>query len=189
MPERDSRPEHCNEDDLFVMVYEQLRALAYQKMAHENPGHTLQPTALVHEAYLRLARDADVHWENRRHFCAAAAEAMQRILIEWARRKETLKRGRKWKRVGMGQATVESNGCTADIIDVGDALKEFEAVDPRACEVIRLRYLVGLDSPEIAEILEVSRRTVYTDLVVGKAWLRNQVLSRPSPKLPTGPEL
>ena len=189
MPETEDKPEHGNGDDLFVTVYEQLRVLAYQKLARESPGHTLQPTALVHEAYLRLVKNSDVHWKNRRHFWTAAAEAMQRVLIDWARNKGTLKRGGEWKRVGMGHATVAFDGCATDIVEVGDALKEFETVDPRACQAIRLRYLVGLEIAEIAEIIDVCVRTVHKDLVVGKAWLRNHIGSSPPATPPNDPRL
>ena len=178
MSERNKTPSHCDPKDLFVLVYEELRRLAYQKMARETPGHTLQPTALVHEAYLRLAKSADVHWENRRHFFTAAAEAMHRILIERARKQATLKRGAGWRRVVLDEATPGCEDCSMDIIEVGDALKRFEALSPRACHVIRLRYLAGLEIGEIAEVLEVSRRTVDKDIVAGKAWLRDHMATR-----------
>lgn len=189
MPGTEGKLQQGNDDDLFVTVYEQLRVLAYKKLARETPGHTLQPTALVHEAYLRLVKNSHVHWENRRHFWAAAAAAMQRVLIDWARSKGSLKRGGEWKRVGMAHATVAFDGRATDIAEVGDALKEFETVDPRACQAIRLRYLVGLEIAEIAEIIEVSVRTVHKDLVVGKAWLRNQIESGSPAPPPHDPRL
>ena len=168
----------CDERELFVLVYEELRNLAYSKMAHETPGQTLQPTALVHEAYLRLVKNSDVHWDNRHHFFAAAGEAMQRILIERARRRDARKRGGGWKRIGMDEAAAASNGATTDIIALGDALEAFASIDSRACQVMRLRYLVGLSIEETAEVLRVASRTVNNDVLVGKAWLKRFIQER-----------
>lgn len=148
-------------EELLPLVYDELRRIAAAKMAQERPGQTLQPTALVHEAWLRLGGDAQPAWQNRAHFFAAAAEAMRRILVEAARRKGRLKRG--------GRAHVEPLGDTAlevaaeapsdELLAVHEALERFAAEDPVAADVVKLRYFVGLPLPEVAEAAQVSPRT------------------------------
>ena len=169
---------NCSEHELFELVYDELRNLAQSKMVRETPGHTLQPTALVHEAYLRLVKSSEVRWENRQHFFSAAGQAMQRILIDRARRRDAAKRGGGWRRIGLDAAAAATDGASTDIAALGSALEAFEKVDPRACQAIRLRYLVGLSAEEIAEILQVSPRTVNSDLLVSKAWLKRCIQRR-----------
>ena len=165
---------------LLPLVYDELRKLAATNLAQEKPGQTLQATALVHEAYLRLvggkslADDPVQNWNGRGHFYGAAAEAMRRILIERARAKKAVKHGGQLKRLALedvdieGPDTIESN---CDILAVHDALNRLEQVDSRAGEIVKLRYFVGLSIPEIAAVLGVSPSTVDRQWAFARAWL------------------
>jgi RNA polymerase sigma factor (TIGR02999 family) len=158
---------------LLPLVYDQLRALAAQKLAHENPGQTLQPTALVHEAYLRLVGgdSPPAEWEGRRHFFAAAAEAMRRILVENARRKYRQKRGG-----GRPPQTLEPDQVAApevseDLLALDEALTRLAHLNPRAARLVQLRYFGGLTSKQAAEVLDVSARTADADWAYARSWL------------------
>jgi len=131
-------------DELLPLVYQELRRLAAQRMAKEGAGHTLQPTALVHEAWLRLAEGQNQQWDNRGHFFAAAAEAMRRILIENARRKHSLKRGAKVERLNLEELEVASISDPETMLLVNDALEKFEQEDPAAAQLVKLRFFAGL---------------------------------------------
>lgn len=148
-------------DELFALVYDELRSLAARKMASETPGQTLQPTVLVHEAWLRLGADVQPPWQNRAHFFGAAAEAMRRIVVENARRKGRLKRGGNLEFQPLNETSQEvSEGAPAEeLLAVHDALDQLASEDPSAAEVVKLRYFVGLPLPEVAELLHVSPRT------------------------------
>ena len=154
-----------------ALVYDELRRLAARKMAQEAPGHTLQATALVHEAYLRL-KDGDKapHWDSRAHFFGAAAEAMRRILIDHARRKQADKRGGQSRRVPL-EAAVGFTSSAEELLDIDEALTRLAALSLRQSQVVELRYFAGLSEIEIADLLRVSERTVRHDWSLARAWL------------------
>src|SRR6187401_1367183 len=147
-------------EELLPLVYEELRKLAAHKMAREAPGQTLQPTALVHEAWLRLTGDAGKTWDNRGHFFAAAAEAMRRILIERARAKSRLRRGSGAERVPLDHVTIASDDPPEIVLAINEALDRLTARDPFKAEVVKMRYFVGLGQDEIAQALGVSVPTI-----------------------------
>jgi RNA polymerase sigma factor (TIGR02999 family) len=146
-------------EKLLPLVYEELRRLAAARMAKEAPGQTLQPTALVHEAWLRLAQGKERRFENRGHFFAAAAEAMRRILIEAARRKQSQQRGGHLHREELKETTLVLERPTDEILAVDEALTKLAGADPLAAELVKLRYFVGMSLPEAAEALGISPRT------------------------------
>jgi RNA polymerase sigma factor (TIGR02999 family) len=157
---------------LLPLVYEELRQLAAQKLAQEATGQTLQPTALVHEAYLRLlGEEHEAHWDNRRHFFAAAAEAMRRILIENARRKKRDKHGGGRRRIELPDLPAADQE-PDDLLALDDALARLAAEDPAAAAVVRLRLYVGLSVEEAAEALGLSRTHAYRHWTYARAWLR-----------------
>src|SRR5258707_4948320 len=147
-------------EQLLPLVYEELRKLAAQRLAHEKPGQTLQATALVHEAYLRLVDDATARgWDNRGHFFAAAAEAMRRILVESARRKRRLRHGGDRSRVDLGENDLPIEGPRDDIIELNEAFEEFAVEEPDKAELVKLRFFAGMDEQEAADVLGISRTT------------------------------
>lgn len=158
---------------LLPLVYDELRKLAAARLAHEQPGHSLQATALVHEAYVRLVGDADAaEWDNRGHFFAAAAEAMRRILVESARRHKSLKRGGDRERQPLNGGVAQSDERTDELLlSINEALDRLAAVDARAAELVKLRYFAGFTSREAADILGVSPRTADGLWAYAKAWL------------------
>lgn len=161
-------------EQILPLVYEELRKLAAAKMAREGAAHTWQPTALVHEAWLRLGGDRQQDWQNRAEFFAAAAEAMRRILIEEARRRKAEKRGGKVEKVrlnatGMDVAAVEQGD--GELTLVSEALDNLKAHDPRKAELVKLWYFVGMTVEEAAEVLEISVRTAERDWAYARAWL------------------
>ena len=162
-------------DELLPLVYEELRILAAQKLAQEKPGQTLQATALVHEAYLRLVGDEPRSWENRGHFFAAAAEAMRRILIEHARRKASTKHGGGHMRTELDELTRSIVGPSDDILALSEALDKLSEQDREAAEVVKLHYLAGLMLDQVAALQGISRRTVVTYLSYARAWLRREL--------------
>jgi RNA polymerase sigma factor (TIGR02999 family) len=162
-------------EQLLPLVYDELRRLAAQRLAQETPGQTLQATALVHEAYLRLVDDAQAqHWNSRGHFFAAAAEAMRRILVEQARRKHSLKRGGDLSRQELGVELVAA-APHEDLIALDEALNRLAATDRQAANLVQLRYFAGLTLPEAAEALGVSARTAGRLWTFARAWLRREV--------------
>ncbi len=158
-------------EDLLIVVYEELRRLAAARMAREQPGHTLQPTALVHEAWLRLASAEGVRWQNRAHFFGAAAEAMRRILVDNARRKAQLKRGGNPERVDLPESQILAPDGDDKVLQVHAVLDELAAEDPLKAEIVKLRFFVGLNHQEIAEALEVNEKTVRRHWEVAKVRL------------------
>ncbi|MHC5011177.1 MAG: ECF-type sigma factor [Planctomycetota bacterium] len=158
-------------DRLLEAVYDELRRLAASRLAQERPGHTLQPTALVHEAYLRLVGDERADWKNRAHFFAAAAEAMRRILIEGARRKASLKRGGDRHRVTYDEARLVSPPGGVDILALDEALERLAQEDRQAVELVKLRYFAGLTTEQAAEVLGVSKATADRRWAYARAWL------------------
>jgi RNA polymerase sigma factor (TIGR02999 family) len=158
--------------DLLPLVYDELRKLAAARMADEAHDQTLQPTALVHEAYLRLVGPADaVRWDNRGHFFAAAAEAMRRILVDRARRRAAQKRGGAARRVAWDDQLALADSPDEDLLVLDEALGELEQHDPQAAVFVKLRYFSGLNHQEAAEMLGVSRRIADRVWAVAKAWL------------------
>jgi RNA polymerase sigma factor (TIGR02999 family) len=159
-------------EQLLPLVYEELRKLAAVKLASEKPGQTLQATALVHEAYIRLIGPGDQGWGSRGHFFAAAAEAMRRILVEGARRKSGPKAGGSHCRVDLSDIHPEMPGSPVDILALSDALDALAAVDPRAAELVKLRFFVGFTRQQAADALGVSIATVDNDWAYAKGWLQ-----------------
>jgi RNA polymerase sigma factor (TIGR02999 family) len=160
-------------EQLLPLVYDELRKLAAAKLAHEKPGHTLQATALVHEAYLRLlGGPATQNWNNRGHFFGAAAEAMRRILLNHARDKATAKRGADWGRVTLEALATPGGIDPAELIAFNDLFEQLAASDPQSGEIAKLRIFAGLTVPEIAEILKLAPRTVDRQWAFARAWLR-----------------
>jgi RNA polymerase sigma factor (TIGR02999 family) len=159
-------------DELLPLVYDELRRLAAAKMAREAPGQTLQATALVHEAWLRLAGSERQEWRGRAHFLGAAAEAMRRILIDQARRKASQKRGGGQAREELHESRIAMRAPPAEILAVHEALDALAAQDRTAAEVVKLRYFVGMTVPEIAEALGLAPRTVDRHWAFARAWLK-----------------
>jgi len=160
-------------DRLLEAVYDQLRKIAQQRMNDEKPGHTLQATALVHEAYLRLLRDRNPNWSSRAHFYAAAAQAMQRILVEHARKKNRLKRGGDRQPVASSVLDLASDENIEDVVALQEAVERLGREDPRAALVTRLRFYAGLTVGETARAMEISERTVMREWNYARAWLRD----------------
>ena len=165
-------------EQLLPLVYEELKKLAASKLAQEKPGHTLQATALVHDAYIRLvdaerARD----WNSRGHFFGAAAEAMRRILINHARQKATAKRGVDWQRVSLDAVVVPGGVDPSDLISLDDVLEQLVESDAPSGEIAKLRIFAGLTIPEIAEALNLGQRTVDRRWAFARAWLQTQLSS------------
>jgi RNA polymerase sigma factor (TIGR02999 family) len=162
-------------EDLLPLVYAHLRRLARARMAHVPPGNTLQPTALVHEAYLRLVRNADVDWNGRGHFFAAAAEAMRQILVDQARRKGAVKRGGDRKRVDVDDVDLPIEAPADDLLDLDRAIEKLKKKDPQKAQIVMLRYFAGLDREETAQTLGLSKRTLDRQWEYVKAWLHREL--------------
>jgi RNA polymerase sigma factor (TIGR02999 family) len=159
-------------EQLLPLVYDELRRLAAARLADEMPGQTFQPTALVHEAYLRLVGGGQPQdWDGRGHFFAAAAEAMRRILVESARRKATAKRGGKLRRIDLDQVAVADGGREAELLALDDALTELERHDAQAARLVKLRYFAGLSHQQAADALGVGRRAADRLWALARAWL------------------
>ena len=159
-------------EQLLPLVYDALRKLAAQKLAQEKPGQTLQSTALVHEAYLRLVgQNADQHWNSRGHFYAAAAEAMRRILVESARRKSRRKHGRGHQRVDLESGCLVSSKPPLDLVALDEALSRLAETEPAKAELVKLRFFAGLTMPEVAAALDVSLATAERYWTFAKSWL------------------
>jgi RNA polymerase sigma factor (TIGR02999 family) len=162
-------------EPLFPLVYEELRRLAHRYMRRERPGHTLQTTAVVHEAYLRLIDQKHVQWQNRAHFFAVAARMMRRILITHAQSHAYAKRGGGARKVSLDEAAVLSQSRAGELIALDDALKSLAIIDVRRSQVVELRFFGGLNNEEIAEVLKISPNTVMRDFKVAKAWLYREM--------------
>lgn len=158
-------------EELLPLVYEELRRIAAAKMAREHSGQTLQPTALVHEAWLRLSAQTEAHWQNREQFYAVAAETMRRILVDRARRRLTGKHGGQLERVELNVVSVPDGAADTLVLEVHDALDRLALEDPVKAEVVKLRFFVGLRNAEIAALLKVSEKTVRRHWAFARAWL------------------
>jgi RNA polymerase sigma factor (TIGR02999 family) len=171
---------------LFPLVYNELHRLAAHRLAREPPGQTLQPTALVHEVYLRLVgTGAPVYWNDRAHFFAAAAEAMRRILIENARHKKTLKRGRGTARQDLDALELLAPAPREDLLAVDEALTKLAATNPTAAKLVELRYFAGMSIPEAAPVLRISTRTANRLWSYARAWLYKEIESSGRGKEPS----
>jgi RNA polymerase sigma factor (TIGR02999 family) len=162
-------------DKLFPLVYQELKRIARRHLRNETPGHTLQTTALVNEAYLRLVDQKRVRWQNRAHFYAIAAQTMRRILVDHARSRTRLKRGGAVWKVSLDEAADISSGHAAEILALDEALRELARIDARRGRVVELRFFGGLNNAEIAEILKIAPNTVIRDWNMARAWLYHEM--------------
>ncbi|MEJ2705610.1 MAG: ECF-type sigma factor [Sedimentisphaerales bacterium] len=175
-------------NELLPLIYEELRLLASQKMAQEKPGQTLQATALVHEAYLRLVEAKDQNWSSRGHFFKAAAEAMRRILIDNARRKKSLRAGGERQRIDADDAnlwglTLSDESTSEYLLALDDALNRLSKSDPRNAELVKLHYFAGLSLDQVAKIQGISRRTAARWWTYARAWLHREISGEEEPDL------
>lgn len=168
-----SDPEQAEE--LLGLVYDELRQLAGRQLRGERAGHTLQPTALVHEAYLRLVDTDGVSWESRAHFFGTAARAMRQILVDYARRRNADKRGGGWERVTLDTGLQEDAGFAPEILDLHGALEELARHDADLARLVELRFFAGLTLDETADVLGVSRRKAAKDWSVARLWLQREL--------------
>jgi RNA polymerase sigma factor (TIGR02999 family) len=164
-------------DDVMLAVYKELRRMADHYLRLERPDHTLQPTALVHEAYLRLIDQRKVSWQNRAHFFGVAAQMMRRILVDHARTKQRDKRGGYARKMSLDEVMNLSQGRAADLVALDDALKALAEIDQRKSRVVELRFFGGLSVEETAVVLNVSPQTVLRDWKLAKAWLYQEIKS------------
>jgi RNA polymerase sigma factor (TIGR02999 family) len=162
-------------EELLPLVYEELRKLAAARMAQEAPGQTLQPTALVHEAWLRLVGGGPQRWNSRGHYFGAAAQAMRRILVDRARERQAHRHGGGLMRVDVDAIEVAAPQSDERLLAVNEALQRFEAVDPAAAELVKLRCFIGLSMPEAAEALDLPLRSAERSWAYARAWLRRDV--------------
>jgi RNA polymerase sigma factor (TIGR02999 family) len=164
-------------EQLLPVVYDELRQLAAQRMAEERADHTLQPTALVHEAYLRLVEGAQPHagWDSRGHFFAAAAEAMRRILVDAARTRSARKRGGAWRRIDLNSIDLAQRAAPDDLLELDDTLDKLARQDPVACQIVKLRFYAGLSIDQAGEMLGLSRTTAYERWAFARAWLYSEL--------------
>src|SRR6266446_4786834 len=163
--------------ELTPLVYEELRRIAHRHMGGQRPDHTLQTTALVNEAYLRLADQTNPNWQNRAHFFAVAARAMRQIVVSYARSQRSQKRGGGALKVELDEVAVVSPGEAKEIVELHEALEELATLDSRKAEVVELKYFGGLNYDEIAEVLKVSKITVRRDWEFARAWLHRELHS------------
>ena len=165
---------------LVPLVYDELRRLAVRRLRHERPNHTLQATALVHEAYMKLAAQRGARWQNRAQFFAVASQAMRRILVDYARTQQRTKRGGKQIRVNLEEVCLVSPEISEEILAVDESLARLEKLDPRQARVVELRYFTGLNTEEAAEALGISAKTVTREWNVARAWLYADLKERNS---------
>ncbi|HOW66603.1 MAG TPA: sigma-70 family RNA polymerase sigma factor [Candidatus Paceibacterota bacterium] len=169
--DRVSQGEAQAAEELLPLVYEELRKLATIKMAQQPPGQTLQPTALVHEAWLRLAGSQQREWQNSRHFFAAAAEAMRQILIDAARKKRRFKRGGGWQRLNLDEIHLAIEADPDGLLAIDEALEDFTREDPAKAELVKLRFFAGLTLPQAAQMLGLSLGMAKRSWAFARAWL------------------
>jgi RNA polymerase sigma factor (TIGR02999 family) len=162
-------------DELLPLVYEELRKLAAFKLAQQSPDQTLQPTALVHEAYIKLLGDGNHSWQDRRHFFAAAAEAMRHILVDRARRKAALRHGGGLQRIDLDSVVVATETTDENMLIINEALEKLAAHDAEAAELVKLRFFAGLTFPQAAEVLGQSERSAKRTWAYARAWLFKEI--------------
>jgi RNA polymerase sigma factor (TIGR02999 family) len=173
--ERVSKGDGAAAAELLPLIYDELRRVAAHKMSLQSPGQTLQATALVHEAYLRLVGSEEKRWESRRHFFSAAAEAMRHILIDRARRRKRLRHGENAEKVPLDELEIIAPAKEEIILQLDDALDELAQQSPEQAEIVKLRFFAGFSEPEIAEILNLSQRSVQRHWSYAKAWLFDRI--------------
>lgn len=174
-----SRGDKAALDKLIPVIYQELRSLARHYMSHERPGHTLQTTALVNEAYLRLIGQRNVEWQNRAHFFGVAAQMMRRVLVDHARSVNCSKRGSGAVKISLEEVDLFSEERAEEVLILHEALTSLEALDPRKSRIVELRYFGGLTVDEVAEILGTSPVTVMRDWRAAKAWLYRTIKRQP----------
>ena len=162
-------------DQLMPLVHEELRRLAHHYMRGEGPGNTMQTSALVNEAYLRLVDQTNPHWHNRAHFFAISAKLMRQILVDYARKRRSRKRGGDVRQVSLDEEMIVSEERLANVVALDDALKSLAEIDPRKSQIVELRFFGGLSIEETAEVLQISPGTVMRDWTLAKAWLRREI--------------
>ncbi len=162
-------------DKLMPLVHEELRRLAHYYMRGEGPGNTMQTSALVNEAYLRLVDQTNPHWQNRAHFFAISAQLMRQILVDYARKRRSRKRGGDVRQMSLDEEMIVSEERAAHVVALDDALKSLAEIDPRKSQIVELRFFGGLSIEETAEVLAVSPGTVMRDWTLAKAWLRREI--------------
>src|SRR5712692_138984 len=173
-----SKGDKAARDKLTPLVYEELRRLAHHYMSHERPGHTLQTTALINEAYLRLVNRKGVHWQNRAHFFAIAATLMRSILVDHARSHAYAKRGGGARKIALDEAMIISQQRAAEVVALDDALKELADFDPQQSRIVELRFFGGLTIEETAEALDLSPATIKREWNTARAWLYRELSKR-----------
>jgi RNA polymerase sigma factor (TIGR02999 family) len=166
-------------DQLLPLVYKELKRIAGGQLSHERPDHTLQATALVHEAYLKLVDQRDVNWQNRAHFFGVAAQAMRRIMLDYAKSKKRGKRGGGLRKVSLDVDLIISEDRAGDLLDIDEALTRLEQLDPRQGKVVELRFFCGLSVEETAEVMGISAPTVKREWALAKAWLHRELTRDP----------
>jgi len=171
-----SNGDEAARDALMPLVYNELHRLAHRYMNRERPGHTLQTSALVNEAFVKLIDQKNVHWQNRAHFFGIAAQMMRRILVDYARSRQYAKRGGSAQQVSLDEAVIVSEERSAEVVALDDALRGLAEFDPRKSQIVELRFFGGLSIDETAEVLNVSPGTVMRDWTLAKAWLRKQMV-------------
>ena len=174
--EKIEKGEASASEELIPLVYSELRAMASAQLAHEKPGQTLQATGLVHEAYMRLVHGQAQQWNSRGHFFTAAAEAMRRILIDRARRKNSLKAGGNFKRIELPDVASTDHDDPMDLIALDEALRKLESKDARKAQLVKLRFFAGLTNKQAAEALNIASSTADADWAYAKCWLRAEML-------------
>lgn len=175
-------------EELAPLIYNELRRLAHNFLYRERPGHTLQTTALVHEAYLKLIDQRDVRWQNRAHFFAIAAQAMRRILIDSARRHTAAKRGGPGEKLSLDEAANIALEPDSNLLDLEKALNELAKIDPQQSHIVELRYFGGLTIEETAEVISVSPATVKREWAMARAWLHQELTDRALDETPQAGE-
>jgi RNA polymerase sigma-70 factor, ECF subfamily len=163
--------------ELMPLVYDELRKLAHHYIRRERPGHTLQTSGLVNEAYLRLVDQTQIQWQSRKHFYGIAARLMRQILVDYARKQSYAKRGGDAQRVELDEKLIISKDRAADIVDLDEALKKLAEIDPRKSQIVELRFFGGLSVEETAEVLSISVSTLMRDWMVAKSWLKRAISS------------
>jgi RNA polymerase sigma factor (TIGR02999 family) len=172
-----SNGDEAARDQLLPLVYEQLHRLAHQYMNRERPGHTLQTSALVNEAFVRLVDQRNVRWQNRSHFFAIAAQMMRRVLVDYARSRQSEKRGGNAVQVSLNEELIVSDEQNDEVVALDEALKTLATLDQRKCQIVELRFFAGLSIEETAEVLGVSSGTIMREWTLAKAWLRKEIKS------------
>jgi RNA polymerase sigma factor (TIGR02999 family) len=162
-------------DELIGLIYAELKRLAGGQLRRERPGHTLQATALVHEAYLKLVDQRDVNWKNRAHFFGVASQVMRRILLDYAKSQRRAKRGGDAQRISLDEALLVSDDRAAELIQIDEALTRLGAFDPRQAKVVEMRFFGGLSVEETSEALGVSAPTVKREWAMARAWLHREL--------------